>query len=660
MAESTARAERFENAPLYYRWEVPQKPLAIRLRLDVAERLDREAVASFRSVTDRGSEIGGVLLGRTIPGTPAVVVVEDYERIPCDYTRGPLYRLGPEDKSRFAAALRRHAAAPAGSPAVVGMFRSNTRKGLSLDAEDLALFGEHFGGPQQVALLVRPFATKPSAAGFFVRENGTVDGDASPLEFALSLPEMLERSTAMETDRSAAAEAPPAARQAPRAQVVPIATRGASAPRPAPPAAAPVEVPETPAIPEPPVVKPPEPKLDAAPAHSADSATEQPRTPAASEKQEPPAVEAPAAVHAKEEAETPPAFKVPFGGAPEAPAPRNGRWIWGIGAGVAALLLSGTLFFYPGLVRRGTVPVAAPVAPGSLDLRVERNAGQLLLSWNRESEVIKSASKAVLTIVDGPQHENVDLDLAQLRNGTVVYSPATSDVNFRLDVTNTRAELNRSELVRVLGTKPSPMPVAGAPDAGKILPGGAEPMTQPGDTSAVAPEVSPIPAPVPRKMLALAERLRPAKPEELPEPPALAGGVSLVASALPFTNTRMPAPPSAPAAPIATTPGPAPAAPASNAVPRTGGIVREAQLVRRVEPIYPAVARQARITGNVELLATVGPNGKVKKVQVTSGHPLLAQAAADAVAKWTYSPTLLNGAPVEVVTHVTIAFNMAH
>ncbi len=75
-------------------------------------------------------------------------------------------------------------------------------------------------------------------------------------------------------------------------------------------------------------------------------------------------------------------------------------------------------------------------------------------------------------------------------------------------------------------------------------------------------------------------------------------------------------------------------------------------------PIYPALARQARIQGSVVLNAVIRTDGTVQEVRVISGHPLLVQAAEDAVLKWTYQPTLLNGMAVEVETTVTVNFVM--
>lgn len=80
------------------------------------------------------------------------------------------------------------------------------------------------------------------------------------------------------------------------------------------------------------------------------------------------------------------------------------------------------------------------------------------------------------------------------------------------------------------------------------------------------------------------------------------------------------------------------------------------QLVRRVEPKYPPLARQTRLEGTVRLRAIVGTDGRVREVEMLSGHALLAQAAMDAVLQWRYRPTLLNGRPVDVETQITVVF----
>jgi protein TonB len=90
-----------------------------------------------------------------------------------------------------------------------------------------------------------------------------------------------------------------------------------------------------------------------------------------------------------------------------------------------------------------------------------------------------------------------------------------------------------------------------------------------------------------------------------------------------------------------------------------GGNVQAAHLVNRVQPTYPPLARQTRISGTVKLHAIIGKDGTVQQLQVVSGHPLLVQSALDAVRQWRYQPTLLNGDPVEVDTEIDVIFSLA-
>lgn len=89
--------------------------------------------------------------------------------------------------------------------------------------------------------------------------------------------------------------------------------------------------------------------------------------------------------------------------------------------------------------------------------------------------------------------------------------------------------------------------------------------------------------------------------------------------------------------------------------PRVSQIM-EGNLVYRVQPNYPVLARQARIQGPVVLRAIISREGAIENLQVLSGHPMLAPAAVDAVRQWRYRPYVLNGEPVEVETQVTVNF----
>jgi protein TonB len=106
---------------------------------------------------------------------------------------------------------------------------------------------------------------------------------------------------------------------------------------------------------------------------------------------------------------------------------------------------------------------------------------------------------------------------------------------------------------------------------------------------------------------------------------------------------------------------PPPPPPVKKAPPkriRVGGSVQQARMLRRVNPVYPALAKSARIQGTVQLSAIIGKDGRIAELTVMNGHPMLIQAALSAVQQWQYKPTLLNGTPVEVATQVNVVFTL--
>lgn len=82
----------------------------------------------------------------------------------------------------------------------------------------------------------------------------------------------------------------------------------------------------------------------------------------------------------------------------------------------------------------------------------------------------------------------------------------------------------------------------------------------------------------------------------------------------------------------------------------------QGNLIKRVEPPYPVLAKQAGIQGTVLIKAVISREGAIERADVVSGHPLLAHAALEAVREWKYRPYYLNGEPVEVETQVTVKF----
>jgi periplasmic protein TonB len=109
------------------------------------------------------------------------------------------------------------------------------------------------------------------------------------------------------------------------------------------------------------------------------------------------------------------------------------------------------------------------------------------------------------------------------------------------------------------------------------------------------------------------------------------------------TNTMLAPPPPKPAAPTRI---------------RVGGQVQAAALQRPIQPLYPQIARAARVQGTVVLHAIIAKDGTIQELQYISGPPLLMKAAMDAVKEARYNPTLLNGEPVEVDTTISVVFTL--
>ena len=87
--------------------------------------------------------------------------------------------------------------------------------------------------------------------------------------------------------------------------------------------------------------------------------------------------------------------------------------------------------------------------------------------------------------------------------------------------------------------------------------------------------------------------------------------------------------------------------------------VSQGLLIRKIQPNYPPLARQARIQGSVLLQAQISKDGSIQNLRLISGHPMLAPAAIEAVKQWKYKPYMLNGEPVEVETQITVNFTLA-
>jgi protein TonB len=105
-------------------------------------------------------------------------------------------------------------------------------------------------------------------------------------------------------------------------------------------------------------------------------------------------------------------------------------------------------------------------------------------------------------------------------------------------------------------------------------------------------------------------------------------------------------------------PPPPPPVPEPQKPVRVGGAIQPPTKIRDVAPIYPPIAQSAGVFGIVIISATIGTDGAVVDTAVLKAHPLLAQAALDAVQQWRFTPTRLNGEPVPVVMTVTVNFQL--
>lgn len=112
--------------------------------------------------------------------------------------------------------------------------------------------------------------------------------------------------------------------------------------------------------------------------------------------------------------------------------------------------------------------------------------------------------------------------------------------------------------------------------------------------------------------------------------------------------------PPPPLAPVAKPPAP----PAPPTRIKLGGVIEQSKFISGPKPVYPPLARQARIEGTVRLEAVISREGTILNLRAVSGHPMLIPSAIAAVGQWVFRPTYLNGDPVEVATTIDVNFTL--
>jgi outer membrane biosynthesis protein TonB len=318
-----------------------------------------------------------------------------------------------------------------------------------------------------------------------------------------------------------------------------------------------------------------------------------------------------------------------------------------------------------------------------VELNAERTAGgnQWRLSWNRTSPAIRSADKARLIIQDGPLSKEVQLSDAELRIGSIIFSPLTDDVSLSLELFDTARGRDISERIRVLGAPY--VPTSGVLGPTSVGPLGGLPVGLSSGLSAVrqsrdsAPPES-TPQPSAQRPLATRRAFTPSdaglitvsRPvSNLLEPPDIqTSGVSLasLASLGSFKPHQL-----VPPGPIAgssfavlglelnrqadkAAAEPTPAS--SNVAPRFSGL-EPAKLLSRVEPVYPQMPFPRGVPVTVHIEATIGEDGRLHDAKALSGPALFRQSALNAVSRWLYRPAKLSDRNIATPTRIDVNFH---
>ena len=166
-------------------WEVPGKPVSVRLSLDVVSRLGMAVQEGFKALPRRGLEIGGLLVGTARDaGSLTVVDIDDFEPVESEHATGPSYVLSDADRRLLKERLTARQATTR-LPPVVGLYRSHSRKDFAITPEDASLFSTYCPKASDVFLLIKSNEAGPPTGGFIIREGGKVLSDSPYVQFAL-------------------------------------------------------------------------------------------------------------------------------------------------------------------------------------------------------------------------------------------------------------------------------------------------------------------------------------------------------------------------------------------------------------------------------------------------------------------------------------------
>jgi len=325
--------------------------------------------------------------------------------------------------------------------------------------------------------------------------------------------------------------------------------------------------------------------------------------------------------------------------------------------GVVILITGLSAYFLQALwmpAPKQSAPTPVATFPLQLELQPQGN-GLINIRWNPKGALVAQAREARMVITERDQPPTaVALAPNRLKIGHLYYQSSADRVEFRLEVVDRSGAVSQESVMALSSAPAAPTP-GPSPKGGAAQNAAVKTLNAPGKVWSAVPgqAARAVETTQPKPAIRAFTIPPPAPPSAqegrviLPDAPLVVGGEATN----PAPATRLPDAGGAPP--------PVKQAASAPQLIRVGGAVQSADLIRRVTPVYPELARKARVQGTVRFSAVIGKGGVIQDLQLVSGPSLLVQAAADAVKQWVYRPTLLNGEPVEVITQIEVNFSLS-
>ena len=338
------------------------------------------------------------------------------------------------------------------------------------------------------------------------------------------------------------------------------------------------------------------------------------------------------------------------------------RWLV-LSLAIVGLLLTVGLFRL--LPRHTQGPIIGPQSSDdpSLGLKSERTGADWRVSWNRRAPILQDAISAHVSITDGPTQKDFELGLAELRNGSLVYSPGSDNVLVQLQVKYKNSQQTVSESVRIVAGSPpqtlsktNPVSSAGGHPTSRVTRLTAALIHAPPKVATAGPAV-------PEQSRTVVEgpkvegldssnssgkekAITPIKANTVSEQTASSSTTVVPSTITPLSGLALKT--------SQTPPEPSGSAPIDS--PPVTNAREPAELIRGGSPVYPLIARQLNLRGSVVVHFRISSTGEVQNVLAVTGSPVLVNAAVQAVKAWRYKPARLNGVPIDTEADITFTF----